>query len=233
MPFNQKEYMRKYTEDHRERLTAYKAKYNRETTKSLNLEYLGVCTCPRCGKRGYKRMRQQMNKKTGVYHPPFVVVIHQHSERGHTVYDGMCYLGPVRVAQTAQKVKFVCCGFEQTKSIKAILPYILSMSWNEIVLNKGIISRALKPEPRNFYETEILPETELHCEKCGKTLKAGDMVMSHGNGQNYYCPSCYKSLWRQLFRAIRITDPNKAQVAGNSHTKKNPHAPTSTVRYRV
>ena len=68
-------------------------RYIRRVIRSRYL-YIGVVLCPKCGKHGYASVRQEYNLNTNTSYPPYLTVLHQHSEQGKSVFDNRCYIGP-------------------------------------------------------------------------------------------------------------------------------------------
>jgi hypothetical protein len=67
---------------------------SKRIVKTSFLKYLGICICPKCGKKGYKKLVQAFHSTTktiSVYHS----VLHQHTVhingKHKTIYDGNCY----------------------------------------------------------------------------------------------------------------------------------------------
>ena len=54
--------------------------------------YLGVCKCPKCGKRGYARVRKRTNNKTLKDYGLRVTVEHRVGSWGTQRYDYTCYI---------------------------------------------------------------------------------------------------------------------------------------------
>jgi len=68
--------------------------YRKAYVKSVYERYLGVCTCPKCGLRGYLSRFKHVNVKTGCTHSmKYFMVTHHHDEHGKTVHDKTCYAG--------------------------------------------------------------------------------------------------------------------------------------------
>lgn len=71
--------------------------YQKKHKRSVHLKYVGVCICPKCGKKGYKIHQGKLNTKTRTV-TAWTVVMHQHYVYvGHgkmkTIRDKGCYIG--------------------------------------------------------------------------------------------------------------------------------------------
>ena len=101
MGSNSKEYSRQHYLKNRDKYIKRASEYQKRYRKNARGEYLGACDCPICGKRGYKRLRRDINLKTGNEWHIHTEVQHQHSEwingKLKTIHDGTCYLGMGRL----------------------------------------------------------------------------------------------------------------------------------------
>lgn len=89
---------KKYYVEHELAVKECRNAYHRKYDRYGEMIYVGVVSsCPRCGKRGYKRYVWYKNTKTGVLHTCKTYISHQHSVRVNgkvkTIQDGMCYIG--------------------------------------------------------------------------------------------------------------------------------------------
>jgi len=95
--FDKKAYMESYRLEHAEEKRQYHRKYMRKNERIKYVGYGGVCFCPKCGKRGYKKFYRKINIKTGSEYSVFTVVLHYHNENGKTILDGNCHIGMGRL----------------------------------------------------------------------------------------------------------------------------------------
>jgi hypothetical protein len=92
------EYRRRYYQKFREEAQENQNEYRRRFRKNEYDHYVGVVTCPKCGKRGYAEVRRNVNVKTGHVRCKWLQVLHHYTEypSRKTVYTGHCYIGVVK-----------------------------------------------------------------------------------------------------------------------------------------
>jgi len=79
---------------HREARLAKSAEARRLHVKYGGEEYVGVCMCPKCGRKGYKVYCRLFNTATGHFYAWHTHVKHfRPSGFRHSLYDGHCYVG--------------------------------------------------------------------------------------------------------------------------------------------
>jgi lysozyme family protein len=78
---------------HRQNALPNKKAYTHENYKRVSI-YKGVCTCPKCGKKGYASDETSINTITQ-HKTPYLLIRHQHYLKGKTIFDNYCYFGAV------------------------------------------------------------------------------------------------------------------------------------------
>ena len=71
------------------------AEYKRKFEKKVYAGYIGICVCPKCGRRGYMELQKSFHLLTGTIYNIYELVKHKFwdSSRKMMVYDGFCFIG--------------------------------------------------------------------------------------------------------------------------------------------
>ena len=89
-------YMAKYRDARKEYIKEHNREYRQKNMRSIYVRYIGVCTCSKCGEKGYKYYHRNINIKTNCKHSIYAVVVHKHVEKYKEIFEKCCYIGIVK-----------------------------------------------------------------------------------------------------------------------------------------